>query len=249
MSVARFAFYALWITPALLMAVLAVVMMRKGFRRELPAFFAYAVFTAVRAPILLYVFRQHWEIYWYFYSIADGISAGLGFAAIYEVFRRLFQGNATAYRLGTRAFQWTTASFVLLGVLLAALEPPQDTNRLFVAVLALTQGVRLVQCGLVLFLFIFSFFFGLPLRNRFFGIAAGFGLFAGVQLATAAMFAHLGMVTYKTVFWINMASYNCAVLVWVGYVLAPQRVEVAAPAPVHAEVKSWNQALLQLLQR
>ena len=63
------------------------------------------------------------------------------------------------------------------------------------------------------------------------------------------MGAHTGMVSYETWRWVNMASYNCAVLVWVSYLLAPQREEVAQMAPLTTEVKGWNRALLQLLQR
>jgi hypothetical protein len=61
------------------------------------------------------------------------------------------------------------------------------------------------------------------------------------------MQVHQGMENYRIWVWVNMASYNCAVLVWASYLLA-QRVEVAAPVPVATEVKSWNQALLQLLR-
>ena len=104
-----------------------------------------------------------------------------------------------------------------------------------------------MQCGLLLFLFAFSYFSGLPWRSHALGIALGFGLFASVQMVSAAMQARLGMTNYETWRWVGMASYNCAVLVWVAYLL-PHRREVVAPAPAPAEVKSWNQALLQLLR-
>ena len=248
MSVARFAFYTLWIAPALMMALLAAVMKHRHLHRELPAFFAYAVFTAVRTPILFFLLHRHPGIYPYFYWIAEGTSAALGFAAIYEVFRHLFRIHETTRRLGGLLFRWTAGAFVLLAVVAAALAQQSDENWLAAAVLAAAQGVRLVQCGLLVFLFCFSFFSGLAWRSHLLGIAVGFGLFAGVQLASAAMQVHTGVVSLQTWSWINMASYNCAVLVWVSYLVA-QRVEVAAPLPVATEVKSWNQTLLQLLLR
>ena len=249
MSFPRFAFYALWVAPALLMALLAFLMQRRHLHREVPAFFAYAVFTAARTPILFFIFHRHNEIYAYAYWIAEGLSAALGLAAIYEVFRRLFQAYEATSRLGNLLFRWTAAGFVLLAVVAASLAQESDLNRLVAGVLAVTQGVRLVQCGLLLFLFSFCFFSGLSWRNHLFGIATGFGLFAGVQLATAAMQLRLG-INQQTWVWVNMASYNCAVLVWVSYLLAPQRAEdTVVPVPVAAEAKGWNQALLQLLQR
>ncbi|MGH9649196.1 MAG: hypothetical protein ACRD3A_12670 [Terriglobales bacterium] len=249
MSFSALAFYTLWIAPALLMALLAAVMMRKRLHRELPAFFSYAVFTAARTPILFFVFHQHPDVYAYVYQIAEGVSAVVGFASIYEVFRHLFGNHEAARRLGILLFRWTAGAFVLLAVVAAASQPQADSNRLATAIVALTQGVRLVQCGLLLFLFVFSFFSGLAWRSHLFGIAVGFGLFAGVQLATVAMQAHLGVVNDRTLVWVNMASYNCAVLVWVAYLLAPQRAEVMAAASTVAEVKGWNRALLQFLQR
>jgi hypothetical protein len=249
MSFPRFAFYALWITPALLMALVAAVMRHRHLHRELPAFFAYTVFTAARTPILFFILHRHPDVYPYFQWVAEGVSAALGFASIYEVFRCLFRGHEATRRLGTWLFRWTAGGFVLLAVVAAAANQQNEMSRLVATVVALVQGVRLVQCGLLLFLFAFSYFSGLSWRSHLFGIAVGFGLFASVQLAAAAMGAHTGTVSHTTWMWVNMASYNCAVLVWVSYLLAPQRDPVATLAPAAAEVKSWNQALLQFLQR
>ena len=249
MSFSTIAFYMLWIAPALLMALLTVVMTRRGLYLELPAFFAYALFTAVRTPILFFVYHRHPDVSAYFYWLAEGGSAVLGFASIYEVFQHMFRTREAAHRLGVLFFRWTAAAFVLLAVVAAATANQPDATPLVAAVVWLAQGVRLVQCGLLLFLFVSTAFFGVAWRNHWFGIAVGFGLFAGVQLAALAMQARLGMVNSKTVVWVNMASYNCAVLVWASYLLAPQPAEEMPPRPVAAEVKGWNQALLQLLQR
>jgi len=230
------------------MALLAFVMRHRHLHRELPVFFSYAVFTAARTPILFFIFHRHPDASPYFYWIAEGVSAALGFAAIYEVFRHLFRSHEAARRLGTRLFRWTAAAFVLLAVAAAASNPQGEISQFTAAVVALAQGVRLVQCGLLLFLFAFAYYFGFTLRSHLFGIALGFGLFAGVQLAAVAMRAHVGMVSNVTVVWVNLASYNCAVLVWMTYLL-PKRREVVAPVLAATEVKSWNRALLQLLQR
>jgi hypothetical protein len=111
------------------------------------------------------------------------------------------------------------------------------------------RSVRVVQCGLLLFLFISSAYLGLSLRNHVFGVALGFGVFVGVQMAAIAMRTQAGLVTQDALNLVKMASYNCAVLVWMTYLLAPQSADDEARVPVAAEVKSWNRALLQLLQR
>lgn len=249
MSFPWFAFYTLWITPALLMALLAAFMRHRRLHRELPAFYAYAIFTALRTAVLFLVFHRYPPAYWYLYWVAEAGSAVLGFAAIYEVFRHLFPGQERVRRLGDVFFRWTAAAFVLLAVVAAALNLDPNVTPAAAGVLALTQGVRLVQCGLLLFLFVFSCFSGMVWRRDALGIALGFGLFASVQLAAAAMQTYTGLVSYQTWSWVNMASYNCAVLVWMRYLLAPEKAEAAAAAPVETGVESWNRALLQLLQR
>jgi len=242
-----YGFYALWLTPTVLMALITAVMRRRRTDRELPAFFCYAIFTVLRTPILFYVFHRNPLAYSFLYWVAEAGSAVLGFAAIYEVFRHLFQTREGTLRLGLMLFRWTAGLFVLLAVVAAALAYQSDVSWMEAAVVSLTQGVRLVQCGLLLFLFAFSYFSGLTWRSQELGIALGFGLFASVQLASAAMQAHQGVADYKTWMWVNMASYNCAVLVWAMYLLA-KRVEVAAATPVTTEVQSWNRALLRLLR-
>jgi hypothetical protein len=245
----RLAFYTLWIAPTLLMALVAAVMRHRHLHRDLPAFFSYAIFTAMRTPVLFIVYHRDPLAYSYLYWVAEACSAVLGFAAIYEVFRQLFQDHETIRRLGGLLFRWTAALFALLAVVAAALAHQSDANWLQAGVVSLTQGVRLVQCGLLMFLFVFAAFSGIAWRSHWFGIAAGFGLFGGVQLAAIAAQAQAGMVSYGTWMWVNMASYNCSVLVWATYLLAPQRAEATAPGPMTTEVRSWNQALLQLLQR
>jgi len=248
MSFPWFAFYILWIAPALLMALVATVMWRRHLHRELPVFYAYAIFTAARTPVLFIVFHRYPPAYSYVYWAAEAGSAILGFAAIYEVFRHLFPGREGARRLGDMFFRWAAAAFVLLAVVAAALNLDPNVTPAAAGVLALTQGVRLVQSGMLMFLFTFSCFSGLVWRRHALGIALGFGLFASVQLAAAAMQTHTGVVSLQTWSWINMASYNCAVLVWMRYLLAPEKAGAAASAPVATEVKSWNRALLQLLR-
>lgn len=246
---AYYGFYALWITPPLFMALIAAVMRRRQLHREFPAFFVYAIFTVLRTPILFYVVHRDPLAYSFLYWVAEAGSAVLGFTAIYEVFRHLFSGEERTRRLGDVFFRWTAAAFVLLAVVAAALNLDPNVTPAAAGVLALTQGVRLVQCGLLLFLFVFSCFSGLAWRRHALGIALGFGLFASVQLAAAAMQTYTGLVSYQTWSWVNMASYNCAVLVWMRYLLAPEKAEAAASAPVETGVEGWNQALLQLLQR
>ena len=248
MSPANITFYVLWIAPALLLAGLAIAMRVRCLDREWLAFFAYCVFSAARTPILFWVYHQT-TTYFYCYWAAAAASAILGLAAIYEVFLHLFRSYDTNARLAQSLFRWVGAVLVLAAAVTAMAVPGNDANRLMAASLVVTRSMLLVQCGLLLFLFAAAAYLRLSWRSHAFGIAMGFGLFIGVQLAQGAARAQVGLISDQALNLVKMAAYNCAVLVWMTYLLAPQRAAVAEVAPVATEVKSWNQALLQLLLR
>ena len=248
MSLAHVTFYLLWIAPAVLLAVLATVMRIRRLDREWPAFFAYCAFSAAKTPILFWVY-QRTAAYFYGYWIAEMASTFLALAAIYEVFLHLFRSYDTSARLGQSLFRWVGAALVLAAVVTAMAAPGNDEIRLTAASLVVDRSALLVQCGLLLFLFAAAAYLRLPSRSHALGIAMGFGLFVGVQLAEGAVRAQVGLISLEALNLVKMGSYACGVLVWMKYVLAPQPAEVPTAAPRVENVKSWNQALLQLLQR
>lgn len=248
MALARLTFYVLWIAPALLLAALATVMRIRRLDREWPAFFAYCAFSAVRTPILFWVYHRT-AAYFYCYWVAEAVGTILALAAIYEVFLHLFRSYDASARLAQSLFRWVGAALVLAAVLTALAAPGNEANRVMAASLVVNRSILLVQCGLLLFLFAAAAYLRLSWRSHAFGIAMGFGLFVGVQMASGAVQAEAGLIAQETLNLVKMGSYTCAVLVWMTYLLAPQRAEVPATAPELENVKSWNQALLQLLTR
>lgn len=248
MSLARFAYYALWIAPAVGLTLMAVIMMCRKLYRELPFFFAYCVFSVLRSLVLFLILHWQGEAYFYGYWTAEALSAALGFGVIHEVFSRVFERYQAIQGLGVLLFRWAAAVLVLVAVVAAAASPGSDESRLMASVLVLERSVHVIQVGLLLLLFAFSAYFRLSWRHYVFGIALGFGLFASVQLVAVAMRAHVGLISDYSWGFVKLASYNCAVVVWITYLLMPQPAEATAP-PQLGQVESWNRALLQLLQR
>jgi len=238
----------LWIAPAVLLAALATVMRIRRLDRVWPAFFAYCVFSAARTPILFWAYHQT-TTYFYCFWVAEAVGTILALAAIYEVFLHLFRSYDASARLAQSLFRWVGAALVLAAVLTAMAVPGNNANRLMAASLVVDRSAQLVQCGLLLFLFAAAAYLRLSWRSHAFGIAVGFGLFLGVQLTEVAVRAQVGLVSEATLNLVKMGSYTCAVLVWMTYLLAPQRAEVPAAAPRVEHVKSWNQALVHFLTR
>ena len=107
------------------------------------------------------------------------------------------------------------------------------------------RSVRLMQCGLVFFLLLFSEYLGISRRNIVFGIALGFGLFAAVNMLIAVSMTHPVYLHRQTLRWINSAAYNVSVVIWLSYALrAPARRSISSTA----RPQDWNYALEDRLQ-
>jgi hypothetical protein len=153
--------------------------------------------------------------------------------------------------LGIGLFRWTLVVLVLSAVALAAYNPgPDYFPRIFAGLALLNRAIAIVQCGILIFLFLFSSYFGLFWRSYVFGIALGLGIFSATQLATAAVQVYLG--PYPTNYLIDfvvMGMYHCSVLIWLFYFLVSEPVSSTIRlAPIH-DLESWNDELRRLLQR
>jgi hypothetical protein len=85
-----------------------------------------------------------------------------------------------------------------------------------------------------------------------FGILAGFGISACVHLATWGIIANAGPSEHtRTLFaFLNMATYQFCVLIWLYYLLVPQKVVSKSVVPLpENNLAVWNRELERLLQQ
>jgi len=250
--------YYLWLAPHTLLAVLAVVMVRRRLAREFPAFFAYVVCQVLQTATLFSLDYaawsgfasvspyRYWEVYWAFLFL----SIGLRFAVIYEIFACVLRGYPGLWELSRRLFRWGAALLVLTAIAISAYAPISDPHRFLTGVHAVNRAVSLVQIGQLLFLFLFSSYFRVSWRNYGYGIALGLGIFSSVDLATSAIRASLGPVPGNYVFdFITMGTYHCCVLLWLAYLLAPEPSRGPAKQFPADDLEQWNLELERLLLR
>jgi hypothetical protein len=109
------------------------------------------------------------------------------------------------------------------------------------SILTVQRCVRVVQCGLVVFLLAFSGKLGVSWRRLSFGVALGFGVISGSELLTNALFSgqrvHLRLWQMST-----MATYHLGMLVWLFYTVANRRSDMV---PVLVPQR-WDQALMDI---
>ena len=243
---AHLVFNLLWFAHPALQATVAAAMLWRKLHRTFPVFFSYVVFQILTFS-LTFPFREErfYTLFFYFYWGTTAISVALGFKVIHEVFLDVFRPYHTLRDLGSVLFKWAGLVMLMVAGVVAASVGPNGQEPLVSAILTLQRSVRVVQCGLVLFLLVFSRYLGTSWRQKSFGIALGFGVFAGVELSLVALNWKGAQVSNQDVIsLVNMITYNLTILIWLGYLL------VKSPARDHASYmlrpQRWEQGLNEI---
>jgi hypothetical protein len=233
----------LWCAQPLFQSAVALVLWRRKLHKQFPVFFTYVLaqigIFAITFPLNT---ADKYEWFFYTYWIGAAISALLSFRVIHEVFIDVFRPYHTLKDLGTVLFKWTGVVMLLVSVVVA-FSNSGNNDPLTQAITTLQRSVRMVQCGLILFLLLFSRFLGVSKRQQSFGIALGFGLFASVELILIALNSG-GLLGINHITLVNTAMYDLAIVVWLIYALA--RSEVRDAAPNHLQTQRWEQSLADL---
>jgi hypothetical protein len=250
----------LWIAPNILLLALAVSLWKRGTWRQMPAFLAFAIVSAV-GDLTVFVAdvtpsvspETFWRIDWA-YLLAESL---VKFVVIAEVFSRVLSPYASVSRLGRTLIRGFGGAFVLVAILAAALSRGDSTKHLLGGAHLLEQTVFVIELGLILFLFVFTAHFRLSWDRVSFGILLGFGLSACEYLASWAIMTNAApSARGRTLLdLLNMATHHVCVLIWIYYLLIPKTSE---PEPAlagsggyepHLEhLKVWNRELERLLQ-
>jgi hypothetical protein len=176
----------------------------------------------------------------------------LGFCVIYEIFNYILTDYPAAGELGARLFRWATILLLLISVALAWYAPASGSGHAMAVFYVLQRTVSILQCGLLIFLFLFSRSLGLSWRSYAFGIALGFGIYASVTLGTAAIRSQIEAtatnLSTDILTLISTGKSLACILIWIAYLLAQERQPKVPtrPLPPH-DLDSWNRALQRLL--
>jgi hypothetical protein len=237
---------ALWVAHPSLQLVVATLMFRRKLYRSFPYFFAYIVaqilvFSVLFPAYLLGVSDFYFFAYWG----TTALSVALGFKVIHEIFLDIFRPYHTLKDLGSVLFKWAGLVMLLVAGVMSASSRVgvNDPDPLVQAILTLQRSVRVVQCGMVFFLLVFSKYLGISWKQRSFGIALGFGGFATVELSVIALCAG-GYISQMGLNLCNMVAYNFAIVAWIAYswIKSPSRESSVALL----KSQRWEQSLTDL---
>jgi hypothetical protein len=244
----------LWVAPNVLLLILAILTWRRGLQKQFPIFLIFAFVVAIE-QLVVYIADivpavspiTWWRIFW-IGLLTEGL---LKFALIGEMFGLVFGLYSSIAKVGKLLISGVGVVLVALAAVVAAYTPKDNIYWIVSGGHVLEQTVYIVECGLILSLFVLAAYFRLSWSRPSFGIVLGLGISACVHLATWALAANGNFAAeYRTLLdFVHMAAYHLCVLIWFYYVLGPQKsvTTSAVSLPEHS-LELWNRELERLLQ-
>ena len=231
----------LWCLTPIFMSVTAVFLCRRHLQKQFPYFFNYVIFQIL--SFLVEFPLRHWPNYYYVYWTVQALSLVVSFAVLLEIFRDAFRPYEALRDLSVILFRWCALVVLLLGGMWAITSWRENQiDNITNAIYLIDRSVRLMQCGLVLFMLLFSEYLGIRRRNLLFGIAVGFGFFAAVNMLVMTALSHHSYFSKSTLSRINGIAYVISTLIWLAYAALPSTVRSGAKQVAEATQK-WDQAL------
>jgi hypothetical protein len=241
MSLLRLTTLALWIVPLAMQCVIAVVMLRRRLAGQFPFFFSYTLLLPVRDFTLSFL-PNPGDRYATVFFWGEAAAILLSLAIVFEIgwhFVRLYP----FLRLFLRVL-WVSA-LVAGAVSLALLFLTKGAGGTDVALEWITlseRSARFLQLCLLIVASATMSRLGLTWRDYSVGIAAGFGVYAALDLVLLELRGHLHVLGDSTFVLLRSAAYNLAVLIWAFYFLRPRNGNPVDRLP-GTDVANWNDTL------
>lgn len=209
--------------PPVMQTCLTLLLVRRRAYKSFPFFLTYTVFAVV-AELCKFVvaqYSQHPMEYFYLYWGAETIYAALGFLAIHEVFRRVFENFKS---LPWFKYLLPMVGLVMLAIsaLISTVHRAVETAPFLEGIYSLQIAVRCLQIGVFFLIFFLARAFDLDYRQYAFGIAAGFGIAAAGILLGTLVRTGLGLKSLMFFQYVPIVAYCIAVTVWLVSFVRPE---------------------------
>ncbi len=243
-SPAQIAPYVLWVSHAVLHIAVVTTILRRKLRSVFPAFLAYNAYEVLAFAVLFPIsLTASYTLYFFAYWIHAAIGLTLGFLVIHEIFQDVFRPYHTLRDLGTMVFKWAALVMLVVAGVVAAASANSEQGPLVQSVLTVQRCVRIIQFGLILFLLLFSKYVGISRRRRSFGIALGFGFYAGVELLIVSLRASAS-ISESALNLINSTAFCGTMIIWLVYFRVTE--ERRQPTSVLLTSQRWEESLADI---
>ena len=211
-----------WTTQFLRIAVLAVTARGKFFSRY-PIFSLYLSSVFMIGLVRMYLYTSQPDLGLQFYWYTQFISAALGYALLWEIYRHSLRDYSGTLRLA----RFVVSSFFIM-VLAAALVNAfgSDANWFVSSVVGFERNLRVVQAVLLALLLAHIAYYGIELGRNLAGITLGYGIYIASSVVVLTLRSQLGPSFALWWQYSEQISYMITLTVWIRALL------VSVPAPV-----------------
>jgi hypothetical protein len=218
-------------------------MLRRGLVGQFPFFFTYTLLLPARDAILYFLPQpgdRYSSVFWW----GDGTAILLSLAIIFEITWH-FVRPYPFLRLFLKIL-WISALVIGLAALAMLIwtKGPAGADVALEWMILTERSARFLQVSLLVVAIAMMSRLGLNWRNYALGIAAGFGVYAALDLVLLELRAHLHVISDSTFVLLRSASYNLGVLIWAFYFLRPRNGDPVDRLP-GTDVANWNDALTE----
>lgn len=238
----------IWITCIGVQALLAFVLLLKKSWRIYPVFSAY-IFFCFFESMALYLLYHWYLLFFYTFWICEAISIFLGLMVVREIFTNVFAAHAALRKLARIIFYLSITVLVGLACFVVMGQWMDASHGMAKSILLANEAARLIELGLIVFLFLSASVFGLHWRQGIFGIALGLGMIVAFELANMTLIWHVSKTTMDALNLGKGISFLASLLIWLGYLTAPERLTSRADVPEQAQLEQWNQAVAELISQ
>ena len=207
--------------PIALQSVLLFLLVWRQPRHSFPWFVAYTAFS-IAATIARLATLQNASVYYYVYWGGEIVYAVLALMALFEVFHSMFR-NYLGFWWFRPLFPLAVLITIAVAVLrTAAAQNPAQDEPMTVAALAITFGVRLIQGGCFMCLWLLVGLTGIRWRQPALGIVTGFGLYASYVLVASVLRSEIGTKLNDLIIWGVPMAYIFTLALWLWFFASPQ---------------------------
>ena len=242
----------IWATGPLLQLLCVYFLYRRKLLEQFKFFASFLVFITIKAGVLFLCIRysspQTWtnfSVYWVGTAMADLFMI----AVLYEVFCAAFKPFVGLQDLAKVVFKWAAGSIVFIGLMVFMTNPASAGPKyhwVSTIVFDFERIVRVMECALLMFLYLGAQHLGIAKRNRVFGFALGFGFEAFFELMvySALLNSHISKLPRYT----EMVPlvYFLSLLIWVTYLAMPEPSRESLHIPLTSPLLRWNEVALAL---
>lgn len=228
------------------LALLAWILLSRGWRKEFPLFFLYVIATQSVGITRLFAYRAPAGVYRTVYFVSDIVSAVFAFLATYELFvKRLFPRSQKV-----RLFRYLFPSVAIVIALLAVSSALYGNHK---GVLVVTARVyEVCHVAVLIFFVALMILMGRQWSKQEFGIACGFGLDVSTFLSILALWSR-GYRPGPIMNGIPVIAYDLACIIWIITFWKPESAH-SPPAPSQRmaektlhEARKWEELVKDLL--